>query len=99
MSRRENSSLAIVRTVGNPELPGQIGHMMQLERERVIGRERARRWRAILQIRNELRHEDPDVRAARVYAAAAGLARDLPSYLREYVAWMRRLGFGESESG
>ena len=70
-----------------------------LERERVIGRERARRWRAILQTRNELQHEYPDVRAARVYAAAADLARDLPSYLREYVAWMRRLGFGESESG
>jgi uncharacterized protein YutE (UPF0331/DUF86 family) len=66
-----------------------------LEREGVIGSERARRWRAILQTRNELQHEYPDVRATRVYAAAADLAGDLPSYLRAYVDWMRRLGFGE----
>lgn len=65
-----------------------------LEREQVIGSERARRWRGILEARNELQHEYPDVRAARTYQAAVDLARDLPAYLCTYVDWMRRPGFG-----
>jgi hypothetical protein len=70
-----------------------------LERERVIGPERARRWRGILEARNELQYEYPDRRAARIYEAALELARDLPAYVRTYVDWMRRLGFsGESDA-
>lgn len=65
-----------------------------LEREQLIGPERARRWRGILEARNELQHEYPDIRAARIYQAAVELARDLPAYVRTYVGWMRRLGFG-----
>jgi uncharacterized protein YutE (UPF0331/DUF86 family) len=65
-----------------------------LEREQVIGRERARRWRGILDARNELQHEYPDIRAARIDRAAVDLAGDLPAYVRTYVSWMRRLGFG-----
>lgn len=66
-----------------------------LEREKVLGPDRTRRWRGILEARNELQHEYPDVRAAGIYQAALDLARDLPAYVRAYVAWMRRLGFGE----
>lgn len=65
-----------------------------LEREQVIGPERARRWRGILEARNELQHEYPDIRAARIYRAVVELATDLPAYIRAYVAWMRQLGFG-----
>ena len=64
-------------------------------REKVIGAARGRRWRGILEARNELQHEYPDVRAAGIYEAASVLADDLPGYLRDYVAWMRRLGFGQ----
>ena len=67
-----------------------------LEREKVLGSERTRRWRAILEARNELQHEYPDVRAAGVYQAAVDLADDFPAYIRAYVRWMRRLGFGSS---
>jgi uncharacterized protein YutE (UPF0331/DUF86 family) len=67
-----------------------------LEREQVIGPERARRWRGILEARNELQHEYPDIRAARIYPEVVELARDLPAYVRAYVAWMRQLGFGGS---
>jgi len=65
-----------------------------LEREKVLGSERTRRWRGILEARNELQHEYPDIRAAGVYEAAVELAGDFPAYVREYVAWMRQLGFG-----
>lgn len=65
-----------------------------LEREKVLGSARTRRWRGILEARNELQHEYPDVRAAGVYQAAVDLAGDFPAYTRDYVAWMRRLGFG-----
>ena len=66
-----------------------------LEREKVLGSERTRRWRGILEARNELQHDYPDVRATGIYESATELASDLPAYLRDYVAWMRRLGFGE----
>lgn len=66
-----------------------------LMREKVISAARARRWRGILEARNELQHEYPDVRAAGIYEAATALADDLPAYLRDYTAWMRRLGFGQ----
>jgi uncharacterized protein YutE (UPF0331/DUF86 family) len=69
-----------------------------MAREKVIAAERSRRWRAILASRNELQHEYPDVRAAVVYDAAAELAADLPGYVRDYVRWMRRLGFGSSQT-
>ncbi|MBA3383821.1 MAG: DUF86 domain-containing protein [Actinobacteria bacterium] len=65
-----------------------------LEREKVLGSDRTRRWRGILEARNQLQHEYPDIRAAGIYEAAAELAGDFPAYVREYVAWMRRLGFG-----
>jgi uncharacterized protein YutE (UPF0331/DUF86 family) len=65
-----------------------------LVREQVISSVRARIWRGILEARNELQHEYPDVRAAGVYEAASTLADDLPAYLRDYVGWLRRLGFG-----
>jgi uncharacterized protein YutE (UPF0331/DUF86 family) len=68
-----------------------------LEREQVIGSERARRWRGILEARNELQHEYPDIRAARIYQAVVELAGDFPAYIRTYVGWMRRLGFGGSQ--
>ena len=70
-----------------------------LNRERVLGAERTRRWRGILGVRNELQHAYPDVRAAGIYEAATSLRDDLPGYLRDYVSWMRRLGFGRSEVG
>jgi uncharacterized protein YutE (UPF0331/DUF86 family) len=66
-----------------------------LEREKVLGSARTRRWRGILEARNELQHEYPDIRAAGIYQAALDLAGDFPAYIRAYVAWMRRLGFGE----
>ncbi|MGH3093903.1 MAG: HepT-like ribonuclease domain-containing protein, partial [Gaiellaceae bacterium] len=66
-----------------------------LVREKVISAARARKWRGILEARNELQHAYPDVRAAGVYEAASALVDDLPAYLRDYVAWMRRLGFGQ----
>jgi uncharacterized protein YutE (UPF0331/DUF86 family) len=68
-----------------------------LEREKVLGSERVRRWRAILGTRNELQHEYPDVRAAGVYQAAVDLSDDFPAYIRAYVRWMRRLGFGSGK--
>jgi uncharacterized protein YutE (UPF0331/DUF86 family) len=68
-----------------------------LEREKVFGPARARRWRGILEARNELQHEYPDIGAAGIYKAAVELAGDLPAYVRDYVAWMRRLGFGGDE--
>ncbi|MGH3030481.1 MAG: hypothetical protein ACRDNE_06890 [Gaiellaceae bacterium] len=37
----------------------------------------------------------PDVRAAGIHEAASALADDLPASLRDYVAWMRRVGFGQ----
>jgi uncharacterized protein YutE (UPF0331/DUF86 family) len=67
-----------------------------LEREHVISHSRARRWRGILDARNELQHEYPDIRAGRIYEAALILAEDLPGYLRDYVAWMRELGFADN---
>jgi len=68
-----------------------------LEREKVLGSDRTRRWRGILEARNELQHEYPDIRAAGIYEAAVELAADFPAYVREYVAWMRRLGFAGSD--
>jgi hypothetical protein len=49
----------------------------------VIGAERARRWRGILEARNELQHQYADIRAAGIYEAAIALRDDLPAYLRE----------------
>ena len=66
-----------------------------LAREQVIPGERSRRLWAALSARNELAHEYPDVRAAGIYQAARELVADAPAYLRDYVAWMRRIGFGE----
>jgi uncharacterized protein YutE (UPF0331/DUF86 family) len=68
-----------------------------LEREKVLGSERTRRWRGILEARNELQHEYPDVRATGIYRAAVALAGDFPAYVRDYAAWMRQLGFGDGE--
>lgn len=65
-----------------------------LEREKVLGPDRTRRWRGILEARNELQHEYPDIRAAGIYQAVVDLAGDFPAYIRAYVGWMRRLGFG-----
>lgn len=65
-----------------------------LEQEKVFGSARTRRWRGILEARNELQHEYPDVRAAGIYESAVELAGDFPAYIRDYVDWMRRLGFG-----
>jgi uncharacterized protein YutE (UPF0331/DUF86 family) len=69
-----------------------------LERERVISAARSRRLRAALEARNALQHEYPDVRAAGTYEAAGDLVAELPGFLRDYVAWLRRLGFGEASS-
>jgi uncharacterized protein YutE (UPF0331/DUF86 family) len=68
-----------------------------LLREGVIDGRLARVLRGTLTARNELEHEYPDVRAAGIYQAATDLAAELPGYLRCYVAWMRRLGFGRSD--
>jgi len=68
-----------------------------LEREGVIGAERRRKLRAALDARNDLQHEYPDVRASGMYQAAEDLVAELPGYLADYVAWLRRLGFGSSE--
>jgi hypothetical protein len=65
-----------------------------LERNGVISSGRRRRLRAALDARNELQQEYPDVRAAGVYQDARGLVEELPGYLGDYVAWLRRLGFG-----
>lgn len=65
-----------------------------LEREKVLGSDRTRRWRGILEARNQLQHEYPDIRAAGIYQAAVEIADDFPAYVREFVAWMRKLGFG-----
>jgi uncharacterized protein YutE (UPF0331/DUF86 family) len=65
-----------------------------LERENVLGSARARRWHAILETRNQLQHEYPDIRALGIYQAAVDLAADFPAYIRDYVAWMQQLGFG-----
>jgi uncharacterized protein YutE (UPF0331/DUF86 family) len=68
-----------------------------LERENVLASARTRRWRGILAARNELQHAYPDIRAAGLYRAAVELAADFPGYIRDYVAWMRRLGFGDPQ--
>ena len=68
-----------------------------LAREKVLGSDRIRRWRGILEARNELQHEYPDIRAVGIYQAALELAGDFPAYIRDYVAWMRRLGFGSGQ--
>jgi uncharacterized protein YutE (UPF0331/DUF86 family) len=88
---------------GSTQLPEQPRsgdrptNLRLLEREKVLGSERVRRWRAILGTRNELQHEYPDVRAAGVYQAAVDLSDDFPAYIRAYVRWMRRLGFGSGQ--
>jgi uncharacterized protein YutE (UPF0331/DUF86 family) len=75
--------------------PGdRSANLRLLVREDVISSARARIWRGILEARNELQHEYPDVRAGGTYDSAAALVDHLPVYLRNYVAWMRRLGFG-----
>jgi uncharacterized protein YutE (UPF0331/DUF86 family) len=70
-----------------------------LDREKIISSARARKWRGVLEARNELQHDYPDVRAAGIYEAASAIVDDLPSYLRDYVAWLRKLGFGQQEQG
>lgn len=65
-----------------------------LERESVIGAERRRKLRAALDARNDLQHEYPDVRASGMHQAAEDLVAELPGYLADFVAWLRRLGFG-----
>src|SRR3989442_15799259 len=71
--------------------PGdRSANLRLLGRNKVLRSERGRRWRGILEARNELQHEDPDIRAAGVYHAAVELAGDFPAYVRDYVAWMRR---------
>jgi uncharacterized protein YutE (UPF0331/DUF86 family) len=50
----------------------------------------------VQQRRNELQHEYPDARAAQTYAAASALVAELPTFLRDYAAWLRSLGFGEA---
>lgn len=66
-----------------------------LAREKVISGERSRKLWAVLSARNELAHEYPDVRAAGIYHAARDLVSEAPVYMRDYVAWMRQIGFGE----
>lgn len=65
-----------------------------LAREKVISAQRSRRLWAALSARNELAHAYPDVRAAVTYDAARDLVAEAPPYVRDYVAWMRRVGFG-----
>ena len=69
-----------------------------LAREKVISGEQERKLWAALSARNELAHEYPDVRAAGIYQAARDLVAEAPVYMRDYVAWMRRLGFGDQSS-
>lgn len=61
----------------------------------MISGERSRRLWGALSARNELVHEYPDVRAPGIYQAAQDLVAEAPVYMRDYVAWMRRIGFGE----
>jgi uncharacterized protein YutE (UPF0331/DUF86 family) len=65
-----------------------------LQQERVLSAPRTRRWRGILEARNDLQHEYPDIRAPGIYEAASELAADFPAYVRDYVAWLQQLGFG-----
>ncbi len=45
--------------------------------------------------RNELTHDYPDVRAARLYNAAEALSAAAPLYATAYATWLRALGFGQ----
>lgn len=63
----------------------------------MIGAERRRKLRAALDARNDLQHEYPDVRASGMHQAAEDLVAELPGYLADFVAWLRRLGFGSGE--
>lgn len=76
--------------------PGdRSANLRLLDREGIISGQRAKRLRSVIEARNDLQHEYPDVRAAGIYEAAGDLFADLPGYLRAYVTWMRRLGFGQ----
>lgn len=68
-----------------------------LEREGVISAGTRRKLRGALEARNDLQHAYPDVRAAGIHGAAGDLVTELPNFLRAYVAWLRRLGFGGDE--
>lgn len=75
--------------------PGDRPTSLRLvEREGVISSSRRRKLGAAFDARNRLQHEYPDVLAAGVYQAACDLVADLPGYAADYVAWLRRLGFG-----
>jgi uncharacterized protein YutE (UPF0331/DUF86 family) len=61
----------------------------------VIPEARCERLIRFVAIRNELQHEYPWVKAAATYAAAVELVDELPRFLRDYGAWLRKLGYGE----
>lgn len=73
----------------------RLTNLRLLDREGIISGQRAKRLRSVMGARNDLQHEYPDVRAAGTYQAAGDLLTELPGYLRAYVTWMRRLGFGK----
>jgi uncharacterized protein YutE (UPF0331/DUF86 family) len=75
--------------------PGDRPTSLRLvEGEKAISSSRRRKLGGAFEARNRLAHEYPDLPAADVYRAARDLVGELPGYAADYVAWLRRLGFG-----
>lgn len=61
--------------------------------EGVISQALRDRLSAIHDLRNQLAHEYPDVRASRVYDAAAALQPLVQQFVRRYLEWLATIGF------
>ena len=59
----------------------------------VIGSALCERLIDVHDLRNELEHEYPDVRARRVYRAAREVESVVRDYFRRYLTWLDALGF------
>ena len=62
--------------------------LRRLAKEGALGEARAERLVPILQERNALAHEYPDLRARKVYDAATLLERELGPFVRELTMWL-----------
>jgi hypothetical protein len=75
-----------------PNVPRDLRRLRDLG---VIPGTQCERLVRFAEIRNDLQHEYPWVKAATTYAAAIELVQELPRFLRLYGAWLRSLGYGQ----
>lgn len=86
--------LAAAEKATGPDRPGNLRRLRDLH---VISALRCERLINIHRVRNDAQHEYIDVDPKIVYEAASMLPDEALDFLRDYVTWLRELGFDLSE--